>query len=152
MAQVLETAGGKGFLSDADDDALEAITCFVQGIEATCSDECNLDKSQVRAAEPCNPPNPLDAPGSSGRLHPELATARKATVVIMLRMLEKGCLVAQLAEVAKLLASARRVGSVQDAYYVLSGLSLLTSTGKLPKPVAISLPSASVPSSSVSLS
>ncbi|CAL8470839.1 g10381 [Coccomyxa elongata] len=99
IPQVLETAAGKGFLSDAHDDALEAITYFVQGIEATCSDECNLDKSQ-------------------------------------------------LAEVAKLLASARRVGSVQDAYYVLSGLSLLTSTGKLPKPVAISLLSASVPSSS----
>ena len=48
MAQVLETATGKGFLSDADDDALEAVTRFLQGIEGTCSDECSLDKSQVK--------------------------------------------------------------------------------------------------------
>ena len=48
-----------------------------------------------------------------------------------------------------MLAKAKSVSSVQDAYYVLSALSLLTTSGKLPKPVTISLLSASVPFSSV---
>lgn len=49
-----------------------------------------------------------------------------------------------------MLVRARRLGSVKDAYFFLSGLTLLTTTGKLPKPVAISLVSASAPLSKVS--
>ncbi len=53
MVQVLETVGGSSFFSDADGDALEAIARFVQGTEATCSDECSLDKLQVGALVTC---------------------------------------------------------------------------------------------------
>lgn len=56
----------------------------------------------------------------------------------------------QLGQLAKKLARAKSAISVQDAYYVLSASSLLTTSGKLPKPVTISLQSASVPLSSVS--
>lgn len=49
-----------------------------------------------------------------------------------------------------MLVRAKEASSVQDAYYVLSALALLTNAGKLPKAVTISLLSASVPISSVS--
>jgi hypothetical protein len=52
---VLESVKGKAFLSEADTDGLEAIARFVQGIEATCSDECSLDPLLVRARPPRTP-------------------------------------------------------------------------------------------------
>jgi hypothetical protein len=55
----------------------------------------------------------------------------------------------QLGELAKLVVRARKVGSMQDAFNFLAALTPLTTTGSLPKPVALSPVSASVPFESV---
>ena len=51
----------------------------------------------------------------------------------------------QLGALAKILMQAKSAGSVEDAYYVLAGLTSLSTTGKLPKPVALALASPTVP-------
>lgn len=51
----------------------------------------------------------------------------------------------QLDALAKLFTRAKAVGSLEDAYYVLAGLTALSIKGNLPKPVALELTPPVVP-------
>ncbi len=45
--QVLESASRSSLWSDADDDALEAVSLLIRGIDETCSSECSISQHQV---------------------------------------------------------------------------------------------------------
>ena len=45
--QVLESALRTSLLSDADEDAVEAVSMFIRGMDETCSSECSINQHQV---------------------------------------------------------------------------------------------------------
>ena len=45
--QVLESASRTPLFSDADEDALEAVSLFIKGMDETCSSECSINQHQV---------------------------------------------------------------------------------------------------------
>lgn len=52
FVQVLESASRSSLWSDADEDALEAMSMLIKGMDETCSSECSISQHQV-----CTSPN-----------------------------------------------------------------------------------------------
>ncbi len=128
---MLETASKR--ISHAEGSSvLEAASRLVQGMAAACAEPCSLDVQQVMA----------------GCRH---VAAACCTALVMFCARLTLLRAVQLGALAKLLTRAKAAGSVQDACHVLAGLTALSTTGSLPKPVALELDTPTVPQGKVML-